>query len=139
MKRKIGLLFIAVYAVSLLIISCNPQSPFPEGEDGSGNNSQVIQQGSSDQTDANQGSTDLKEFKFKISQLPYGSEGLKIVARVQTGKTHTDYDLAKVTSCTADAFIEKSIQLPKTYDQLWLFFVDDKKVDKYYIRRTEEI
>ena len=75
----------------------------------------------------------LVNTSFKISDLPYGSEGLKIVVRAQvSSRKHYDYEIQTVTSATSDVCIEKTIKVPETYNSLKILFLDENGNPVYY-------
>ena len=76
--------------------------------------------------------TKLVDYKVKISNLPYGSENLRIIARATIGYQTIDYEIETITSSAKDAVIEKVVKLPQTYDLLTLFCLDDQNEEIYY-------
>ena len=76
--------------------------------------------------------TKLVDYKVKISNLPYGSENLRIIARATIGYQTSDYEIETITSSAKDAVIEKVVRLPQTYDLLTLFCLDDQNEEIYY-------
>ena len=74
----------------------------------------------------------LVDYKVKISNLPYGSENLRIIARATIGYRTRDYEIGTITSSAKDTVIEKVINLPQTYDLLTLYCLDDQNEEIYY-------
>jgi len=76
--------------------------------------------------------TKLVDYKVKISNLPYGSENLRIIARATIGNHTSYYEIGTITSSAKDAVIEKVVNLPQTYDLLTLLCLDDQNEEIYY-------
>ncbi len=117
--RKIKTCFGLIVLLALFLTACSGSAKLPDKDP---NENVPVPEG-----------TTLVDYKFHLTQLPYGSEGLKIKAQVKIGSNNYVYDIATVTSCTADAFIDKTVKLPNTYDALTFFFIDDNNKAKYYI------
>ncbi len=78
------------------------------------------------------------QYKLKFINLPYGSDGLRIVARLKKGTEYSNYDIGTVTSSAPEAYVEKTINFPKSFDALSFFFVDNNNNAKYYIPLTSD-
>ena len=125
MKFRKFILFISIISL-LLVTSCSPSAKIPDGTN------------DTDNTDTTN-TTELADYKFKLSNLPYGSEGLKIYARIRVGENkYSNHLISTVTSCTADAVIEETIQMPKHIDSMYLFFVNEEDEAEYRIKITDE-
>ena len=121
MKLRKFIIFISIISV-LLVTGCSSGVKTPDDNNKNGNTN----------------SQELTDYKFKLSRFPYGSEGLKIYARIRVGDKYSNHLISTVTSCTADAFIEKTIQMPKTLDSMYLFFVNEEDEAEYRIKITDE-
>ena len=129
-SRKFGmLLFICLIT---FFIGCSPSANPKKTED----DDVVTDSTSGTPSSTSSNKTDGQKLKF--INLPYGSEGLKIVARVKSGTNYKNYDIGTVTSSALDAYVEKTIKFPKSYDEITFFFVDDEDNAIYYIPLTDD-
>ena len=116
-SRKIILLLTVIVSV-VLFAACSASADAPD-------------------TPAPSGEIEKKAYKFKISKLPYDSEGLEVIVRAEVNGISYKTDLGTVESCAADAYIEKTVQAAKEWDKMWIVFLDSYGFDKYSCRVTE--
>ncbi len=129
-SRKFGIfLFLCLIT---FFIGCSPSANPKKTED----DDVVTDSTSGTPSSTSSNKTDGQKLKF--INLPYGSEGLKIVARVKSGTDYKNYDIGTVTSSALDAYVEKTIKFPKSYDEITFFFVDDEDNAIYYIPLTDD-
>ena len=81
---------------------------------------------------------DEGEYKLKFINLPYGSDGLKIVAKGKDGSAYSTYDIGAVVSSTPEAYIEKTIEILEPFETMNFNFVDSNNIPKYYIPLTSD-
>ena len=81
---------------------------------------------------------DEGEYKLKFINLPYGSDGLKIVAKGKDGSAYSNYDIGAVVSSAPEAYIEKTIEILEPFETMNFNFVDSNNIPKYYIPLTSD-
>lgn len=70
-------------------------------------------------------------YKFKISNFPYGSEGQKVVAVINKDDNISQKEIGTVSSNST--YLEKTVKLPFRYDQFEIRFLDSSNRIKYYV------
>ena len=79
------------------------------------------------------------DYKFRVSNLPYDSTGLKIYAQVESSKYKVHRVLlGEITSTAKDVYLTATVKLPEEYDALYLCFTDSNNKMYYYNRVRKE-
>ena len=123
--RKAGIILILI-SVILFLTGCTlfVGSNKSNDENNNSNNS------------GNPGSVEKIDYKFNVSNLPYDSTGLTIYVQLASQEYETVIEeIGKITSVATDVVIEKTLKLPKEFDLMYLFFVDDDTDEaRYYVK-----
>ena len=140
--RKVSKILMAVALTAFLVTGCS--NPSSGNSDSSGNTEKPDNKDNTttdntenkdgkDNTDNKEAEVKKKDYKFKVSALPYDSDGLTIYVQMTSSKYQSVVEeLGKITSVAKDAVVEKTVKLPEEYDKFALFFIDDDNNAEYY-------
>ena len=146
LKKVLKCLFVTLLAVFLVAACSQPSSDSGSGNkdnkekiddnentDNNNNNNNNNNNTENNNNNNNSETVEEKDYTFKVSALPYDSDGLTIYVQMTSSKYQSVVEeLGKITSVDKDAVVEKTVKLPEEYDKFALFFIDDDNNAEYY-------